>query len=55
MGFGENKRVTVTGGSEELVRIMIDADMEGLGLKPPGEAKGVWMRNLLGSINGRQP
>ena len=36
---------------KELVRIMVDADMEAIGLKPPGEGKDILARHKLNTVD----
>ena len=36
---------------KELVRIMVDADMEAIGLKPPGEGKAILARHRLNTVD----
>lgn len=39
---------------KELVKIMVDADMEPVGLKPIGGGRLFWRRNLEDDISSRQ-
>ena len=45
--LGWNPKITF----KELVRIMVDADMEAAGLKSPGEGKAILLRNKLNTLD----